>query len=83
MDAYFLASMTEDQRNQTTCPKGNSLRVVPSISRVLYDYQSLSDYLPQKTVQRVVFTGRKENLKLVNKLGYEPLNPDKCHTVYP
>lgn len=75
--------MTENQRKQTTCPKGNSLRAVPRISRVLYDYQSLSDYLPKKTVQRVALPGRKKNLKLVNKLGYEPLNPAKCHTVHP
>lgn len=60
MGTYFLASRTENQRKQTTCPKGNSLWVVPSISRVLYDYQSLSDYLPKKTVQRVALTERKK-----------------------
>lgn len=61
--------MTEDQRHQSTRPMGNSLRVKPSINRVLCEYQSqvLPNYQLKKAVQRLVLTGMKENLKLVNK----------------
>lgn len=61
------------------------MRVVPRISRVLYDYQNqgLSDDLPQKTTQRVVLTGREENLKFLNKLENEPLNPAECRIAHP